>query len=114
VKAASALAGRCFSVEVCAVSRSSFFVGAGSSLRSGVGFRSVAGLAVSSGCGSWGLRSSGRSFTGAVLWASFSCPLFAAAFGRVASSRVGFPVAVRPGHCCRFGWVWVVSVPVLR
>jgi hypothetical protein len=95
------------------VSRSSFFVGGGFT-RSRVGFRSVAGLALSGGCGSWGLRASGRSFTGAVLWASFPCPLFAAAFGRVASRRVGFPVAVRPGHCCRLGWVWVVSVPVLR
>jgi hypothetical protein len=94
------------------MSRASFFVGGGST-RECVGFRSVSGLAVASGCGSWGLRGSDRSFTGSVLWASFACPLFAAAFGRVASGRVGFPVAVRPGHCCRLGWVWVVSVPVL-
>jgi hypothetical protein len=95
------------------MSRSSFFVGGGSGRR-GVRFRSVSGLALAGGCGAWWLRESARSFTGSCLCASFCCPLLAAAFGRVASLRVGFPVAVRPGHCCRLGWVWVVSVPVLR
>ena len=52
------------------MSRSSFFVGFGSS-RLSVPFRRVVGLALSGGCCSWSLRPSSRSFSGSVVWAVF-------------------------------------------
>ena len=97
------------------MSRSSFWVrGSGSLVRRSVGFRSVVGLALSSGCCSWSLRGSFRSFTGSVVWALFVCPVVARSFARSASVQVGVVVCVRPGWCSSSGFVWVVSVPVVR
>ena len=95
------------------LSRSSFFVGFGSA-RVSVGFRRVAGLALASGCCSWSVRSSSRSFSGSVVWAVFVSRSAAAEFARSCSRLVGFAVCVRPGVCSVFGLVWVVSVPVVR
>jgi hypothetical protein len=95
------------------MSRSSFFVGFGSS-RVSVPFRRVAGLALAGGCCSWSLRASSRSFSGSVVWALFVSRSAAAAFALACSRLVGFAVAVRPGVCSVSGSVWVVSVPVVR
>ena len=97
------------------MSRVSFFVGSGSrSCARCLPFRSLVGLALSSGCCSWFLRGSLRSFSGEVLGACFVSRSRAAAFGLAASRRVGFAVAVRPGWDSVSGFVWVVSVPVAR
>ena len=93
--------------------RRSFFVGSGSA-RVCVPFRRVVGLALSAGCCSWFVRSSARSFSGSVVWCGFSSRSRAAAFGLAASALVGFAVRVRPGHCDESGFVWLVSVPVVR
>ena len=95
--------------------RSSFFVrSASSASRVSVPFRRVVGLALSRGCCSWLLRSSSRSFSGSVVWCGFVSRSRAAAFASVASSLVGFAVCVRPGWCSVGGFVWFVSVPVVR
>ena len=95
--------------------RSSFWVGFGFGRgRCGVGFRRVVGLALASGCLSWSVRPSRRSFSGSVVWAFFGSRGSAAAFGRLASRWVGVAVCVRPAVCSVAGPVWVVSVPVLR
>jgi hypothetical protein len=93
--------------------RPSFFVGFGSA-RLSVPFRRVVGLALASGCCSWSLRSSSRSFSGSVVWAVFGSRSSAAAFALSCSRLVGFAVAVRPAVCSVSGSVWVVSVPVVR
>jgi len=93
--------------------RRSFFVGSGSG-RVSVPFRRVVGLALSGGCCSWLVRSSSRSFSGCVVWCGFLSRSSAAAFGASASRLVGFAVRVRPGHCDESGFVWLVSVPVVR
>jgi hypothetical protein len=102
-----------FFFGVLPVSRSSFFVGFGSS-RVSVPFRRVVGLALSGGCCSWCLRASSRSFSGSVVWCGFVSRSAAAAFALAASRLVGFSVAVRPGWCSVSGFVWFVSVPVVR
>ena len=95
------------------MSRLSFFVGSGSRSRCRcLPFRRVVGLALSAGCCSWSLRGSLRSFSGSVVWVCFVSRSRAASFALVASQRVGFAVAVRPGVCSVSGSVWVVSVPV--
>ncbi|MDB9529919.1 hypothetical protein PN498_28290 [Oscillatoria sp. CS-180] len=91
----------------------SFWVGFGRAERL-VSFRSVAGLALASGCSSWCLRSSRRSFSGSVVWAFFGSRGGAAAFGRSASRQVGVSVCVRSAVCEVLGCCWVVSVPVVR
>jgi hypothetical protein len=93
--------------------RSSFFVGFGSS-RLSVPFRRVVGLALASGCCSWSVRSSSRSFSGSVVWAVFGSRSAAAEFALACSRLVGFAVAVRPAVCSVSGAVWLVSVPVVR
>ena len=95
------------------MSRSSFFVGFGRS-RVAVPFRRVSGLALSAGCCSWSVRPSSRSFSGSVVWAVFVSRSAAAEFALACSRLVGFAVAVRPGSCSVSGFVWVVSVPVVR
>ena len=72
-------------------------------------FRSVAGSAVGSGSCGWSFRSSSRSFSGAVVSASFLSFAFASRFASVWASRLGFFVAVR-----RSGSLWSVSVPCWR
>ena len=70
-------------------------------------WRRVAGLALASGAVRWRLRSSGRSWSGAVVVAGFGSAAAASAFcGRVAPG-CGLPLAVR-----HFSGVWGVSVPV--
>ena len=68
--------------------------------------RSVAGSAVGSGSCGWSFRSSSRSFSGAVLSASFLSFAFASRFASLWAGRLGFFVAVR-----RSGSLWSVSVP---
>ena len=95
--------------------RSSFSVRSRSSVRRvSVPFRRVVGLALSRGCCSWLLRSSSRSFSGSVVWCGFASRGRASAFALVASRLVGFAVCVRPGWCSVGGFVWFVSVPVVR
>ena len=97
------------------VSRSSFSVRSRSSFsRVSVSFRRVVGLALSRGCCSWLLRSSVRSFSGSVVWCGFASRSRAAAFAFVVSRLVGCVVWVRPGWCSVSGFVWFVSVPVVR
>jgi hypothetical protein len=93
--------------------RRSFFVGFGSS-RVAVPFRRVSGLALASGCCSWSVRSSSRSFSGSVVWSFFVSRSAAVAFALSCSRLVGFAVAVRPAVCSVSGAVWLVSVPVVR
>ncbi|MGV2830738.1 hypothetical protein [Myxosarcina sp. GI1(2024)] len=85
-----------------------------SASRVSVSFRRVVGLALSRGCCSWLLRSSSRSFSGSVVWCGFVSRSRAAAFAFVVSRLVGVVVWVRPGWCSVGGFVWFVSVPVVR
>ena len=95
--------------------RFSFSVRSRSSVRRVcVPFRRVVGLALSRGCCSWLLRSSSRSFSGSVVWCGFASRSRAAAFAFVVSRLVGCVVWVRPGWCSVGGFVWFVSVPVVR
>ena len=84
------------------------------SSRLSVPFRRVVGLALASGCCSWSLRPSSRSFSGSVVWAVFGSRSAAAEFALACSRLVGFAVAVRPAVCSVSGAVWLVSVPVVR
>ena len=95
--------------------RFSFSVRSRSSVsRVSVPFRRVVGFALSRGCCSWLLRSSCRSFSGAVVWCGFASRSRAAAFAFFVSRLVGCVVWVRPGVCSVSGSVWFVSVPVVR
>ena len=97
------------------MSRFSFSVRSRSSVRRvSVPFRRVVGLALSRGCCSWLVRSSVRSFSGSVVWCGFVSRGRAAAFAFVVSRLVGCVVRVRPGWCSVSGFVWFVSVPVVR
>lgn len=70
-------------------------------------WRVLVGSALASGAVRWRLRSSPRSFSGAVVVVGFSSRPAAVAFASAWSGVVGFPVAVR----C-FSGVWGASVPV--
>lgn len=74
-------------------------------------WRRVVGLGLASGALRWRVRSSARSFSGAVVVVGFACPSRAAAFAASLAGWCGCAVAVR-----RFagaaGPVWGVSVPV--
>ena len=102
-----------------------------SAFRLSVPFRRVVGLALSRGCArseaslvvedddlrecaAWLLRSSSRSFSGSVVWCGFASRGRAASFAFVVSRLVGCVVRVRPGWCSVSGFVWFVSVPVVR
>ncbi|MBL8252375.1 MAG: hypothetical protein JNJ76_02080 [Candidatus Competibacter sp.] len=75
-------------------------------------WRRLVGFALSAGACRWRLRSSRRSFSGAVVVAGFASAASAAAFASAWSSWVGFPVAVRR-FAGRAGLpVFGVSVPV--
>ena len=94
--------------------RRSFWCGSSAGRSVFVPFRSVVGLALSSGCCSWLVRPSSRAFSGSVVWCFFVSRSRAAAFAVLASGRVGCVVCVRPGWCSVSGFVWLVSVPVVR
>lgn len=71
-------------------------------------WRVLVGSALASGAVRWRLRSSPRSFSGAVVVVGFSSPVVAGAFAAAWSGWVGFPCAVR----LFAGGVWGVSVPI--
>lgn len=74
-------------------------------------WRSLVGSALVAGACRWRVRSSSRSFSGAVLVVGFACFGRALRFASAWSRWCGFPLVVRrfAGRC---GPVWGVSVPV--
>ena len=74
-------------------------------------WRALVGSALAAGACRWRLRSSSRSFAGAVVVAGFSSPAVAAAFASAWGWWCGCALAVRR-FAGRSGPVWGVSVPV--
>lgn len=71
-------------------------------------WRSVVGSALRSGCASWSVGASARSFSGVCVRVGFSSSARASAFARLWAARVGFGCVVRA-----VGGLFVVSVPVV-
>ena len=69
-------------------------------------WRSVVGSALRSGCASWSVGGSSRSFSGLCVRVAFGSPAVASAFARRWAALVGFGCVVRS-----VGGLFVVSVP---